>query len=230
MTCPIMVHLGVYALGAADPGERTLVETHLPGCPACRAELARLASLPGLLRRIPASLLTDDPLPARSPGQALPAGCTAQQARIRRAPARSWRSAVMSAAVAAAGLGAGYWLASPGASSPPAAVTLSGVNPVTHVRATVALTATSWGTSIRLQAVGLPLNQPCRLIVRSRTGATEVTGAWDAWSPGPVSIPASASWRPSDIASLQVATATENLVTITAWRPAAQSPRDGSRP
>jgi anti-sigma factor RsiW len=43
MTCLMMAHLGVYALGAADTEERLLVEAHLPGCPACRAELTRLA-------------------------------------------------------------------------------------------------------------------------------------------------------------------------------------------
>ena len=62
---------------------------------------------------------------------------------------------------------------------------------------------------------GLPLNVPCRLIVRSRAGATEITGVWDAWRTGPVTVPASAGWLPSDIASLQVATTTRNLVTIT---------------
>jgi hypothetical protein len=81
---------------------------------------------------------------------------------------------------------------------------------------TITLTGTSWGTSIRLLAWGLPLNQPCRLIVRSRGGGTEVAGAWDAWRAGPVSIPASAAWRPDDIASLQVATTSRSLVTITA--------------
>ena len=132
----------------------------------------------------------------------------------------------MAAALGAAG---GFWLAQPGASQPaanslPAAITLSGANPATHVRVTVALTGTSWGTSIRLLAWGLPLNQPCRLIVRSRTGETEVTGVWDAWSAGPVSVPASAGWRPADISSLQVATTSRNLVTVTAGRPGAHVP------
>jgi hypothetical protein len=137
------------------------------------------------------------------------------------------------AAAAAVGIAGGFWLAQPGASPPPAGITLSGANPGTHVRVTVTLTGTSWGTSIRLVAWGLPLNEPCRLIVRSRTGGTEVTGVWDAWSPGPVSVPASAAWRPADIASLQVATATRNLVNVTAAGPAApapaSSPSDGSR-
>jgi hypothetical protein len=85
----------------------------------------------------------------------------------------------------------------------PAAIALkvSGADAATHVSATATLTAMSWGTSIQLQVRGLPENVECRLIVRSRNGRTEVSGVWDAWAKGPVSIPASASWLPSDIAS-----------------------------
>ena len=221
MTCPVTLHLGVYALGAADAAERVLVESHLPICQVCRAELARLEPLPGLLARVPANLLGADPTPVTHERVPAPAASTAGKARARQArpAAGRWRGAAAMAAAAALGASAGIWLAGPAADSPPAAITLSGANPVTHVRVTVTLTATSWGTSIRLQAMGLPLNQLCRLTVRSRAGATEVAGAWDAWRSGPVSIPASAAWRPADIVSLQVATTTRSLVTISAVRP-----------
>ena len=232
MTCPITVRLGVYALGAADAAERVLVETHLATCPACRVELARLEPLSGLLARVPVSLLRADPAPARLRGRAPGARITrtgTAAGRKARAAAGRWRSVASVAVAAALGAAGGFWLAQPGASQPaanslPAAITLSGANPATHVRVTVALTGTSWGTSIRLLAWGLPLNQPCRLIVRSRTGETEVTGVWDAWSAGPVSVPASAGWRPADISSLQVATTSRNLVTVTAGRPGAHVP------
>lgn len=248
MTCPMTVHLGVYALGAADTEERMLVESHLTTCPECRAELARLGPLPGLLARVPVSLLADDPPPAGLPGPAAaaahfsPAGRSvsaggsavarvpAGKGRIQRGRAMPWRALAATAAAAAAVGAGGFWLAQPGASPPPAAITLSGANPVTHVRITVTLTGTSWGTSIRLVARGLPLNEPCRLIVRSRTGETEVTGVWDAWRTGPVTVPASAGVRPADIASLRVATASRNLVTVTAARsatPAAASSHPG---
>ena len=207
MTCLMMMRLGVYALGAADAGERQLIEDHLPGCPACRAELERLMPLPRLLAQVPAGLL---------PGLRPPGQTASRPSTVRARPARTWRAAIAAAVVAAAaGVAGGLWLAPGGAGSSPPALTLSGSSPVTHVYATAALTATSWGTSIRLRVRGLPLNQPCRLVVRSRAGKTEVTGYWDAWSAGPVSVPASAAWRPSDIASLQVATAARTLVTIT---------------
>jgi Putative zinc-finger len=230
MTCPITVRLGVYALGAAGGAERLLVDTHLGTCAACRAELARLAPLPGLLAHVPVDLVeTDLPPASRSvdapAGGRIPRSGTGPGRKVRAAPGR-WRSAAAVAAAAALSAG-GFWLAQPAASHPvanppPAAMTVSGANPATHVRLTATLTGTSWGTSIRLLASGLPLNQPCRLIVRSRGGRTEMAGAWDAWSTGPVSIPASAGWRLADITSLQVATTSRSLITLTTARPDAR--------
>jgi hypothetical protein len=45
--------LGVYIVGAIDPAERSIVDTHLSGCPTCREELSGLAGLPALLGRVP---------------------------------------------------------------------------------------------------------------------------------------------------------------------------------
>jgi anti-sigma factor RsiW len=206
MTCQIMMSLGVYVLGAADAPERARVEEHLPGCPACRAELAHLRPLPGLLAGVPVYMRAGQRQPgaARRPARATPPGM----------PRRSWRAAAVSVVAAAAGVAAGWWLASAGTGQPPAAVTLSAANPAMHVSATAALTATSWGTSIQLQLRGVPLNVQCSLIVRSRTGAAEVAGVWDSWRAGPITVPASAGWLPSDIASLQVAAGGKTLVII----------------
>jgi len=219
MSCQMMMSLGVYVLGAADPVERAQVEAHLPGCPACRAELVRLAPLPGLLADVPAGLRPEGRLPGEATGQAAPAG-------VRGRPDRRWQAVAAAACVAAiAGAAGGFLLAPQGAAHRPATVTLTGANPAMHVTATAALAATSWGTSIQLRLRGLPRNVPCRLIVRSRTGATEVSGVWDAWGDGPISVPASAGWRPSDIASLEVATPAKTLVTIDAARRGRHPPK-----
>src|SRR5258708_28059875 len=66
--------LGVYVLGAIDPAERSVVDAHLSTCPECREELAGLAGLPALLRRIPvgeAQQLADDDAD-ELPGAGLP--------------------------------------------------------------------------------------------------------------------------------------------------------------
>ena len=208
----MMMSLGVYVLGAADGAERARVEAHLPGCPACQAELIKLTPLPGLLAGVPRELRAQPAPPGRAAGRPAHAG-----PRIR--PARRWRAIAAAACVAAAaGTAGGIWLTATGAAPQPATVTLSGANPATHVSATVILTATSWGSSIQLRLRGAPLNVPCRLIARSRTGATEVTGVWAAWRDGSITVPASAGLRPSDIASLQVATTAKILVTIDAER------------
>jgi predicted anti-sigma-YlaC factor YlaD len=204
MTCPMMMSLGVYVLGAADPAERQRLEAHLPGCQPCRSELNRLAPLPGLLEAIPQTMRQPTP----------PSGGHSRMSR--RSPARGGvrrRWAAAAAAAVAAGVTGGLWLSSSGGHEP-VPLTLTGANPATHVSATATLTATSWGTSIQLQVRGVPENVECRLVVRSQAGRTEVSGAWDAWQEGPLNIPASASWLPSDIASLQVTTQAKTLVTI----------------
>jgi predicted lipoprotein with Yx(FWY)xxD motif len=60
--------LGVYLTGAIAPADRAVVVRHLAACADCRAELAGLAGLPGLLRRPPVhaaaqALGRDDPAP-----------------------------------------------------------------------------------------------------------------------------------------------------------------------
>src|SRR5882757_1798524 len=210
MTCPMMMSLGVYVLGAADHAERRRLEAHLPGCQECLAELRRLAPLPGLLAGIPESVRAAPLAPGR------------QRVPPRRAPARG-RTRRYLAVAAAAGLTGGVWLSSGSGGRPATMLTFAGRDSATHVSATATVTATSWGSSIQLQVSGLPENVECRLVVRSAAGRTEVSGAWDAWAKGPVSIPGSASWLPSDIASLEVTTSAKRLVTMSASHPAAEA-------
>jgi putative zinc finger protein len=230
MTCQMTMSLGVYLLGAADQAERSRVEAHLPGCLECQAELAELTPLPGLLTIVPQDMRPAARTAGAEPGRAArgtgPVGEPGgrREASSRRGflarPARA--VAVAAAGAVAAGFALGYWLMPAGTAAGPASATFTGVNPATHVVATAALTPTSWGTSIQLRLRGIPLNVECRLVAHSRTGATEVTGVWDAWSRGPVSVPASAGWRAADITSLQVVAGTKPLVTIdTSGRPAA---------
>ena len=237
------MHLGVYALGSADAAEQRLVESHLPGCAACRAELAHLEPLQQLLARLPTEMLPDllpDDLPPACVG---PAAATHRHASPARAsdrvrhvvgghrpaahahrPARTRRVVSAAAATAtAAGLAGGFWLMSSSAepAPPPADRTVSAADTGTHVRATAAFTSTSWGTSIQIMADGLPRNQVCWLVIHSRTGKTEVSAYWDEWSHGPVSVRASSPWKPSDISSVQVVADSGVLLTITMGTPQA---------
>ena len=101
--------LGVYVLGAIDPAERSMVDAHLSTCPECREELAGLAGLPALLRRIPvgeAQQLADDDLDelpdAGLPGPEVPSdemlhSLLARTTQVRQA--RRWRGLAAAAAV-----------------------------------------------------------------------------------------------------------------------------------
>jgi len=269
MNCQFTMFLGTYLLGVDDADERLRIEGHLPGCAACREELARLAPLPGLLSRVPtdqvpegvtavadgvtaaAELLTaaavvELPPRVQAVAPAAPTGAAEPPLAPRRRarPPRAWSRRAMAGAAAAAilGIAAGFGGAAglgiaggPGAAGRPGAttgpgsahrsagqaastptVTFAGADAATRVEATAALTATSWGTSITLRLRGVPSGVQCRLVVHARNGGAEIAGMWNAWSPGTVAVPASAAWRPSDIASLQVVTARRSLVTMTA--------------
>jgi hypothetical protein len=71
LDCPeARIALGVYVLGAIDADERAAVDAHLDSCQECRAELAELAELPGLLALVPveeAIALAEGPLPGDGP-------------------------------------------------------------------------------------------------------------------------------------------------------------------
>lgn len=235
MTCLMMTSLGVYVLGAVERDERRKIEAHLPHCQSCRDELIRLAPIPGLLAGVPpeaaARRLND--APGRLSGQlggVGPGGLKRNRGadRLRTAGlAGSLAAEAASIAVAAAVITGSFGAASPSRSSGNPPVTLSGVSRSSHVHATARLVATSWGTSIRLTVRGVPLNVRCRLVVISRAGGTETTGLWEAWRDGAITVPASADWRPADIASLDVMAGHRSLVTINAsplTPPASSSP------
>jgi len=212
-----MLSLGVYVLGAADAEERRRVRAHLPTCRACQAELARIAPLPALLANVPHHMRPNPGL--RPVTEIRPVDGPRSPIRRRGAVGQRWLAAAAACVAAVAGVLTGLWLAPASTPHPVVAgIVLRGSDRASHVSATARLTATSWGTSIEMRLNGLPQNVVCRLIVRSRAGATEVSGVWDAWRDGPIEVPASVAWQPSGIASLEVVTATRKLVTIDAPR------------
>ena len=202
--------LGVYVLGAIDPAERSKVDAHLSTCPECREELAGLAGLPALLRRVPvgeARQLADEDLDDLSgdglPGPEVPSvemldsllGRTTQARQARR-----WRGLAAAAAVVlVAGVGgAAAWSAvHHGADSDHDSVaaasftSVSATNPATHVAATVRYAAKEWGTVLDTKVKNVPAGDRCQLLVTDSSGHTTVVGSWMAtydesseWYPG----------------------------------------------
>ena len=91
-TCAQMrPELGVYVLGAISPADRLRVGRHLETCKRCRAEVAGLADLPGLLARLPPGTIArlaavgnaepHDPAPAAVHVEALARQMTRQRRR-----------------------------------------------------------------------------------------------------------------------------------------------------
>jgi anti-sigma factor RsiW len=202
--------LGVYVLGAIDPADRSMVDAHLSTCPECREELAGLAGLPALLRRIPvgeAQQLADDDLDelpgAGLNGPEVPSdemlrsllGRTTQARQTRR-----WRGLAAAAAVVviAGAAGAAGWSAmhhgggSPGNPALPANFTsVTATNPVSHVAATVRYAAKDWGTVLDTRVKNVPAGDRCQLLITDSSGHTTVVGGWTAtydersvWYPG----------------------------------------------
>jgi hypothetical protein len=200
MTCNQTSTLGVYLLGALEPEERSSFESHLYGCDQCRAELVRLAPLPGLLNQIAitdfeetAELppVTAEPAQPTAPEQQ-PEQVTApvlelpkpvviessEEPDTRRAadlsPARR-RWLIAAAAAVVLVLTIGGILTYEGMntrSTPPQAhtVTWSAVDPISGVHADVQLTEEEWGTGLKVWMSNLPPGKACRLVVKAKYG------------------------------------------------------------
>ena len=219
--------LGVYVLGAIDPAERATVDSHLSMCPECREELAGLAGLPALLRRIPvgeAQQLADEPddelTGSDMPSDRVLDSLLARTARARQA--RRWRGLAAAAAVVlvAGAAGAAGW----NALNPPAAPvasahweTVSATDAAAHVSATVRYTGRSWGTAVDTQVHGLPDGVRCSLVVTDAAGQKVVAGSWQtSYDEGTTWYPGAASVTQDSVRSFQITSAGRILVTIPA--------------
>jgi len=202
----IRPELGVYLLGAIEPAQRPVVESHLAGCHGCRAELSGLAGLPSLLRRVPADsvlqLVADDPgqVTSESPLNAL----LPRIGAIRRRRNLLAAAAAVAAAIVAASAVQGLHDATahpPAAAAPARAVTVQGTNPETGTWAAVRYTANPWGTELEVSVTGITAGTRCQLLVTGPQGQVIKAGGWDyavgsqpAWYPASVPI-AAASLR-----------------------------------
>jgi predicted anti-sigma-YlaC factor YlaD len=217
--------LGVYVLGAIDPSDRALVDDHLATCPDCREELASLAGLPALLRRVPtaeAERLTEaesaaDILDDAATDHLLP-GVLERTARVRRS--RRVRELVAAAAVAVLALGAGVagttvLQGSPVAGGAPAHSHLRQAHSWQLVSATSATTGATltvkyrpvpWGITMTASVAGIAPGTVCELQVTDSSGHHWVVGGWRVgnYRGGPVWYPASTSLSDPQLHSFEL--------------------------
>ncbi|MGI9009247.1 MAG: anti-sigma factor family protein [Streptosporangiaceae bacterium] len=197
--------LGVYVVGAIEPQERAAVDEHLAQCYECREELAGLAPLPALLRRVPADeaerIAASAPYPA-GPTSDPPAGMlesllarTAASRRTRRVRAMFTAAAALLIAVGgAAAIGESL---APQPTHQPVSAEISKAS-AGRVTATVRYGDRTWGTSMSVQVTGLPQWTNCKFYVRTKDGRRLLAGAWtvgpdggNLWYPVAVGVPAS---------------------------------------
>jgi len=216
------VSLGVYVLGAIDPAERAMVDSHLAGCRDCRDELAGLAGLPALLARVGTAeamaLAATDERPAwENEAQAPPerlVGTVLDLAAARRRR-RRWREGILATAAAfviAAGVFGGLRISASPAPAPPSATgpQLGNDGPagqhetVTGQSHGMALTVKywqmNWGTEVQTKVFGIPVGTTCQLWGIGRDKTRLLVGSWtvDDWE-GTAWYPASAAIRAANV-------------------------------
>jgi hypothetical protein len=223
--------LGVYVLGAIDPGDRAQVDEHLAACADCREELASLAGLPALLRRVPTAeaqrlAVADpaDPVMDETPPDQLLRSLLARTAQARRV--RRWRELAAAAAVVVLALGVGaaganLLRSSPAAPQPPGRAhvltwhTVSATDTLTGARLTVRYAPMPGGTTMAVRVGGIRPGTVCQLQVTDASGHHSVVGGWrvNYWN-SPVWYRASTSLAEANVHSFEVTVGGKVLATV----------------
>jgi hypothetical protein len=221
--------LGVYVLGAMDSADRAELEQHLASCLRCREELAGLAGLPALLRKVPVAQAVilcseaggEDGAAAPAPGQLL--GMVLYRVARRRRH-RRWRLAAAAAVLLAAtatGWGLRAWqpVAQPAVPAGSRWAAAGEFNSATGVGATVRYTARAWGTQLEVHVTGIPSGITCRFWVTTSHGQDIAAGGWaiaagqqHTWYPASTPVPV------SGLRSFEVTSAGKTLATVLAHR------------
>jgi hypothetical protein len=201
------IDLGAYLIGSLAPAERVVVERHLATCERCRAELAELAPLPGLLGRLDADEARNQTL-TPSP-DLLPRALEAvrRERATDRRTLRRWRigaaTAAAAALVAVAIAMAPSVLPGPNSVPPvPFTVAAAGVT----AAGTGSIESRGWGTALRLDLTGLPPASGYQAYALGRDGHGEVAATWGP-TPGGRAVVSGATAIPrADLTSIQVRT------------------------
>lgn len=173
--------LGAYALGHLPDAEVSRVRSHLDGCAGCRAELAEIAPVVGLLRDLDPAVFDE---PALEPGPLLAARIERQVRRERSARRRrlAVRRGLVGAAAAvvllASGTG-GYLLGRPDPAPAVVAVPMEAVTVTSRapgVNASADLVDHTWGIEIKLTATGLVAGEGYEMSVLDSQGRRHDAG------------------------------------------------------
>ncbi|WP_207453975.1 anti-sigma factor family protein [Herbiconiux sp. SYSU D00978] len=197
-----------YVLGALSAADRHEFEEHLERCVVCRANVAELAGVPGLLARVPEAerdALLEDPAQEPAPTSLLP--CLESAVRARR---RRRLLAVGAVAAAAAAVLAGVTVPAVIAQFDERPVTVA-LEPVVDVplEASVDLSGVAGGTRVDMTCTyeyvgGEGGDRSYDLVLRQRDGDEETVSMWTTDEGSVVEISATVGTDRDDIASLEV--------------------------
>jgi len=225
-TCRVIRELlGVYVVGAIEPAERALVDAHLNTCRDCREELAGLAPLPALLRRITPEEAARIAYPAADGGagkdlpdddrEAAPRVLDAMLVQVRaRRRTRRVRSAfgIAAGVVIAVGGGAAVGAALSPQPAPRHHVAIrtteiAGPVSVGGRTATVRYGTSQWGTgtTMSVKVTGFPQWTACKFWVLTENGHRQEAGSWTVGPAGDqLWYPAAVDTPKSDIADFMI--------------------------
>jgi Putative zinc-finger len=202
--------LGVYVLGAIDPAERAQVDAHLATCPGCREELASLAGLPAMLRKVPVveaeRLASPGAEPDLSvvPSDEMLKSLAARTTNVRRI--HRWRGVLAAAAAVIVALGGGAAIATalqPGSSQVNAHWKLAHGGSATGIHLTVEYRPVASGTLIKANVAGAPRGVTCNFQVVDGHGKVTQLGSWIYWK-GSTWYPASSALSEPDLGAFQL--------------------------
>jgi hypothetical protein len=215
-----------YVLGALSPADRALFEGHATGCALCRADLAELVPLPGLLARVPRTTAIDLLSSADDASADVPstAGHDVARSRIidlglaraRRARRTRWMLGAAASIVVIAGI-----LAVPAVLSlqtgPAETVALERVEDV-PLSASVRLEDVAWGTRISLTCTYGPAayapddGWEYVLVVVSTSGVESRLSTWRAFPDATAQVAAGTALSLDDIAAIELRSAAGDVL------------------
>lgn len=196
--------LGVYVVGAIEPAERGVLEAHLNQCYECREELAGLALLPALLRRVPveeaerlAELDPHDSDPVYPSADLLNSLLRQVGARRRTRRVRSVFATAAAILIAAGGAVGASQVLTP---QSPRHVQARVLDVTTASRgqlgATVRYGKTRWGTTMWVRVTGFRQWTWCKFWVVTKSGQRALAGGWTVgpggerlWYPVSTNVP-----------------------------------------
>jgi anti-sigma factor RsiW len=174
--------LGVYVVGAIEPGERAAMDAHLSQCYECREELAGLAPLPALLHRVPLAdaerimLASQPPADVTEPSPGM-LDSLLDQVRAKRRT-RRFRGLFTAAAAVLVAVGGAAAVAEAIAPHHHERVVETATATKGPLSATVRYGESSLGTHMSVQVSGFQKWTACEFYVLTKDGRRVLAGGW----------------------------------------------------